>query len=659
MEREPFEQSQTTTNRRAAIDAWTVRGLGSALGINARVIQIALGMLWILDAALQFQPAMWHRSFVTQMILPMAHGQPAPVGWLITNVGHFLLPDAGVWNFLFASLQLGIGIGLLNRRTVRPALFVSFAWCLSVWVVGEGLGLLLTGTASALTGAPGAVILYAAVGLLVLPRRSEAGAPGEEPAVGVASSAAGTGPLGSVGALGVWGAVWICSAVLWLLPASRAHGALASSISSAASGEPHWYAHFLSGFAGHFAGVGVQSAWVLAIASLVIGLGPLFVSRPTAFLLAGAALELVLWVTGQALGGILNGMATDPNAGPLIVLLAIALLPTVVPVRASVRTPISSMLRWHRPTTWGIGAGIAATLLLSATYPVATASASSTSSHAHLQAATAMPAMSMPGPAVHSAASSSSRGTHKGSSTAAMNMAGAAGLGVVDPHWSYSGPPIPRGEASLLTQVSALTDGGHKMQTPDCTSPPSANQILGATEYVQATSEAVAKYKDLSVAVAAGYVPVTSPAYPVVHYVNPAYLSLKYTMDPNHVQSLVYAFTPSGPVLVAAMYLMPAAGQKGPMPYGCLVQWHAHTNLCYSNTTHQIVGFTPCPVGTYNQPTAFMTHVWQVPVPGGPLALDPSDLQTMQAAVQAQQDGTAPTTRPIPSPKSTAAVGTF
>jgi hypothetical protein len=37
-----------------------------------------------------------------------------------------------------------------------------------------------------------------------------------------------------------------------------------------------------------------------------------------------------------------------------------------------------------------------------------------------------------------------------------------------------------------------------------------------------------------------------------------------------------------------------------------------------------------------------MTHVWQVPVAGGPLAIDPSDLQVVQAAMMAQQDGQAP-----------------
>jgi hypothetical protein len=229
-----------------------------------------------------------------------------------------------------------------------------------------------------------------------------------------------------------------------------------------------------------------------------------------------------------------------------------------------------------------------------------------------------------------------------------MDMSGMAGLGVTDPNWKYTGPPLPAAEVARLTTVSATTDEGHKMQTPDCDAKPSSDQVLGATQYVQATSAAVAKYRDLSVAKAAGYVPITNPNYPVVHYLNIAYMNMKDVMKPTTVDSLVYATTPYGPVLVAAMYLMPGPG-NGPMPYGCLVQWHAHTNLCTSATTHQIDGFTPCPPGTYHYgATPMMTHVWQVPVAGGPLAIDPSDLQVVEAAIMAQQQGLAPTTSGLP-----------
>lgn len=221
-------------------------------------------------------------------------------------------------------------------------------------------------------------------------------------------------------------------------------------------------------------------------------------------------------------------------------------------------------------------------------------------------------------------------------------MSGMGGLDVQDPNWHYTGPPLPAQETTLLSAVSSDTDQGHLMQTPSCSDRPTSTQVLESMQYVQQTSAAVAKYKDPNAAVAAGYVPITDTAYPVVHYVNLAYMQQRYVMDPNHVQSLVYTFTPYGPVLVAAMYLMPRSQEQGPMPYGCLVQWHAHTNLCMLLSLHEYVGFTPCAPGTVNFRTPVMTHVWQVPVAGGPLALDPSDLQLVQAAIAAQLDGQAP-----------------
>jgi hypothetical protein len=52
-----------------------------------------------------------------------------------------------------------IGPGLIYRPTVKVALLASFGWSLGVWWIGEGLGGLSTGTASPLTGAPGAALL--------------------------------------------------------------------------------------------------------------------------------------------------------------------------------------------------------------------------------------------------------------------------------------------------------------------------------------------------------------------------------------------------------------------------------------------------------------------------------------------------------------------
>ncbi len=136
-----------------------------------RVLQIVLGAFWLIDAGLQYQPFMFGNQFVSTYITANASGQPEPISWLITTVGHFVSPNVGVWNALFATVQVLIGVGLLFPRTVRPALATSFVWAFGVWFFGEGLGGVLTGTASALSGAPGSVLMYGVIGLMAWPRR--------------------------------------------------------------------------------------------------------------------------------------------------------------------------------------------------------------------------------------------------------------------------------------------------------------------------------------------------------------------------------------------------------------------------------------------------------------------------------------------------------
>ncbi len=627
------------------------------LGIDRRTIQIALGVLWILDAALQFQPTMFTQGFVHHVILPNATGQPSWLAAAVTHMANFVSHEVAMWNALFALIQLGIGVGLLFRRSVRPALIVSFVWAFSIWVIGEGMGQIFTGTATVLMGAPGAVALYALIGALVWPTPER---DPQERRTGIASSAAGHGPLGGRGALIVWTALWTFYAVLFVLPDNRTANGLHDMVMGMSRGEPGWYGHFLNAIGNAFTGAGTSTSVILAILCLLIAVGPLVRRDPAPFLYGGAALALVFWVTGQGLGGILTGSGTDPNAGPLLVLLAVATLPTVLAPAGSL-TP-AARLAERRPG-W-LMAGLAGLIVLPvsvAAIPLASSAAPASSGKSGSAATVAsssagsssMPGMSMAGMSMPGM-------SHKGSASA--DMAGMGGTGATDPSWQYQGPPLPQAETKLLTYSSDTQDQGHAMQTPNCTKAPTSQQLLGATEYVQAVTTAVAKYKVLSAATSAGYIPVTPTGYPVVHYVNPAYMQSKYIMDPNHVDSLVYAFTPNGPVLVAAMFLLPSNKMQGPMPYGCLVQWHAHTNLCSSDVTHTIVGFTPCGPGTYNEPTAYMTHVWQVPVPGGPLAIDPSDLQVVEAAINGQLNGTAPTTSPdgtVTYTDSTSPVGAF
>jgi lipopolysaccharide export LptBFGC system permease protein LptF len=85
----------------------------------------------------------------------------------------------------------------------------------------------------------------------------------------------------------------------------------------------------------------------MMVVSLVVGLGPLMFRRATVFLVAGALLELIFWITGQALGELMTGGGTDPSAGPMVVLFALSLLPTAVSVANHPAVPLRSWTKSH------------------------------------------------------------------------------------------------------------------------------------------------------------------------------------------------------------------------------------------------------------------------------------------------------------------------
>src|SRR5215469_17584702 len=94
-----------------------------------RALQRALGLIWLLDGALQFQPSMFDRGF-PQMLAGAAAGNPAvvagPVAWTAAVVSH----DLAVLNAAFAATQVALGLGIAWRPAVRAALGASVAWAL-------------------------------------------------------------------------------------------------------------------------------------------------------------------------------------------------------------------------------------------------------------------------------------------------------------------------------------------------------------------------------------------------------------------------------------------------------------------------------------------------------------------------------------------------
>ncbi len=311
------------------------RGRSTTKGalLSPRSLQLCLGTVWLLVGALQVQPFMFGHGFVTKVILPNAMGQPAAVAVPITLAAHLMTRYPVLLNSLFAGVQILIGLSmirlaLLGHDAVRLVLVASMLWAVSVWWIGEGLGGLLTGTASPLTGAPGAVLLYALLSYLAWPsRKAEMASPTGASRFGGASPAVATPPTRGEGLPGqvLWAVLWAGSAAMLLAPANRTAQSIRSQILGAASGEPGWLASFLRTVAGAASGHGAAITLSLAIASLTVGIGVFVPRARKAALVLGAALSLGYWVVGQAFGGILTGTGTDPNAGPLFVLLALAL----------------------------------------------------------------------------------------------------------------------------------------------------------------------------------------------------------------------------------------------------------------------------------------------------------------------------------------------
>ncbi len=286
------------------------------LGDVRRWLQLGLALIWLLDAVLQYQSFMFSKPFA-QMLAGMAAGNPAvvadPITWAARIVAHSPVPI----NTAFATIQLLLAIGIACRPTLKAALATSIVWSVAVWWFGEGLGGVLTGAASPFNGAPGAVILYALLAVLLWPRSGHRRSPF------VAADAVGIWP-----AKALWLTLWGSLAYFAVTTANRSAQGLHAMITGMTGGEPRWLTDLDNAFAGLVAQRGLAAAIVLGVALALIAIGVLLPAPwlRVAIVLA-ALISLVIWVVGEDLGAILAGGATDVNSGPLLALVALSYWP--------------------------------------------------------------------------------------------------------------------------------------------------------------------------------------------------------------------------------------------------------------------------------------------------------------------------------------------
>ncbi len=282
-----------------------------------RRLQLGLAAIWLMDAVLQYQSFMFGKGF-TQMLAGTAAGNPSAVASPITWDARLVAGHPVLINTIFATIQLLIAVGIAWRPTVRAALAASILWSLGVWWFGEGLGGILTSSASPVNGAPGAVIIYALLAVLLWPSDRHAAS-----ARFVAARA-----VGGTAARVLWLVLWASLAYFAVLPGNRTAQGLSGMVGGMASGEPGWLAALDNHAASLLARQGLAASIVLAIALAVIAVGvylPVRAARAT--LVLAIVLAALIWVFGEAFGTIVAGGATDPNSGPLLILLALAYWP--------------------------------------------------------------------------------------------------------------------------------------------------------------------------------------------------------------------------------------------------------------------------------------------------------------------------------------------
>jgi hypothetical protein len=296
-----------------------------------RALQLALAAIWLLDGVLQYQSFMYTKAF-GQMLAGTAAGSPSvvarPITWDATLVEHHLV----LVNTIFATVQLLLGLGIAFRPTVRVALAASVAWSLGVWWFGEGLGGVLSGAADPLNGAPGAVIIYALIAVLLWPT-DRPGAP---------APFAAARAVGAPMAKALWLVLWLSQAYFVLTPDNRAPQATNGMIATMNSGEPGWLAALMRGAASLTANQGLATSVAFAVAFVLIAVGVyLPVAAAKATLVLAIVVAAVIWVFVEAFGGILASGATDPNSGLLLGLLALTYWPSWSPLPARTGTSVA------------------------------------------------------------------------------------------------------------------------------------------------------------------------------------------------------------------------------------------------------------------------------------------------------------------------------
>jgi hypothetical protein len=303
--------------------------------LSKQLLRRILGALWLIDGLLQLQPQMFTMNMVNGVMVPTVQAQPAPIAASLHWIVLVTTQNLTLINLLIAVVQIAIGVLLLTGLWVRGAVIASIIWAFIVWYAGEGMSLLLTGHASILTGAPGAVLLYPLLGFLIYPKSSPQGSSAETDEGTILSQKHFRRFLAGF---------WVFSALLQLQPYWWQSGQISQTISGMAGQgglDGVLLDPIFNALSALTANIEIPLNIILIVVFLVLGVGLITVKedRLRPLLIASIVVSFIIWWGVEGFGMILTGMATDFNSGLLIIVMTLACWPNAALLHAPQEQP--------------------------------------------------------------------------------------------------------------------------------------------------------------------------------------------------------------------------------------------------------------------------------------------------------------------------------
>ena len=144
-----------------------------------------------------------------------------------------------------------------------------------------------------------------------------------------------------------------------------------------------------------------------------------------------------------------------------------------------------------------------------------------------------------------------------------------------------------------------------------------SEQRAAAVRLLEATRRATRAWRDPRAAAAAGFRMKLAPRLAAdrsvrwFHSENHPYLQDDRYLDPQHIETLIYANAPERPLVLIGVMFALRRGMHGVSPGGPITRWHTHW-VC-ARGKHRGVAPRPdgsCPRGTRGRQGSEMMHIW-------------------------------------------------